>query len=97
MGFGRFGARVVSTSESNDCVHMTEISKIPSEKFISTREAASRLGVALSTVQAWVESGILPAWKTAGGHRRIPTSSIEAVHLRQQSILNTVSPPETLK
>lgn len=52
MGFGRFGARVVSTSESNDCVHMTEISKIPSEKFISTREAASRLGVALSTVQA---------------------------------------------
>ena len=35
--------------------------------FVSTREAAARLGVALSTVQAWVETGILPAWKTAGG------------------------------
>lgn len=76
---------------------MTEISKTPSEKFISTREAASRLGVAISTIQAWVESGILPAWKTAGGHRRIPTSSVEAVHLRQQSILNVESPSETLK
>ena len=96
MLFGSFFYRVFP-SASNDCIHMTEISKIPPGKFISTREAASRLGVALSTVQAWVESGILPAWKTAGGHRRIPTSSIEAVHLRQQSILNTVSPPETLK
>jgi excisionase family DNA binding protein len=39
------------------------------QDFISTREAAVRLGVALSTIQSWVETGILPAWKTAGGHR----------------------------
>ena len=35
--------------------------------FLSTREAATRLGVALSTVQLWVETGVLPAWKTPGG------------------------------
>lgn len=44
---------------------------------MSTREAAERLGVALRTVQLWVESGVLPAWKTAGGHRRIARSAVE--------------------
>jgi excisionase family DNA binding protein len=44
---------------------------------LSTREAAERLGVALRTVQLWVESGVLPAWKTAGGHRRISRTAVE--------------------
>jgi excisionase family DNA binding protein len=43
----------------------------------TTREAAKKLNVALSTVQTWVESGHLEAWKTPGGHRRIPLSSID--------------------
>lgn len=44
---------------------------------LSTREAAEALGVALRTVQLWVEGGVLPAWKTAGGHRRISRSAVE--------------------
>lgn len=44
---------------------------------MSTRDAAERLGVALRTVQLWVESGVLPAWKTAGGHRRIAKAAVE--------------------
>jgi excisionase family DNA binding protein len=60
-----------------------------SAKFLSTRQAATRLGVALSTVQAWVETGVLPAWKTAGGHRRIPKDAVQAMQLRQQSTLGT--------
>lgn len=44
---------------------------------ISTREAGELLGVSLRTVQLWVESGALKAWKTAGGHRRILRSSVE--------------------
>ncbi|TAN64905.1 MAG: response regulator [Methylobacter sp.] len=71
--------------------------KINSAQFFSTREAASQLGVALSTVQAWVESGVLPAWKTAGGHRRISIEAIEAIRLRQQAILGTTPAPEILK
>lgn len=45
----------------------------------STREAAALLGVSLRTAQLWVESGVLRAWKTAGGHRRILKSSVNAL------------------
>ncbi len=43
----------------------------------STREAADRLSVSLRTVQLWAEAGLLRAWKTPGGHRRILTSSVD--------------------
>lgn len=55
---------------------------------ISTREAAERLGVALRTVQLWVESGVLPAWKTAGGHRRIARSAVEKLLAERQAAIN---------
>lgn len=45
--------------------------------YLSTREAADRLGVSLRSVQLWVENGVLRAWKTAGGHRRIPLDCVE--------------------
>ncbi len=41
------------------------------KSFCTTREAADLLGVSVGTVQLWVESGLLQAWKTAGGHRRV--------------------------
>ena len=56
-------------------------------KFYTTREAADRLGVSLRTAQLWSESGLLEAWKTAGGHRRI---SLESV----QRVLEKNRPPE---
>jgi len=43
----------------------------------TTAEAARSLGVSLRTVQLWVDSGALQAWKTVGGHRRIPLESLE--------------------
>jgi excisionase family DNA binding protein len=46
-------------------------------KTCSTREAAKILGVSHRTVQLWVESGQLRAWKTVGGHRRIYVSSLD--------------------
>lgn len=54
-------------------------SAAPASEYVSTREAAQRLGVAVRTVQLWVESGVLRAWKTAGGHRRIPRQDLEAL------------------
>lgn len=47
-------------------------------EYCSTRDAAQRLGVSLTTVQQMVENGLLDAWKTAGGHRRIRVSSVDA-------------------
>lgn len=50
-----------------------------SEVFCTTREAAEMLHVSLRTVQLWVEAGVLKAWKTDGGHRRLPLSSVQAL------------------
>lgn len=46
-------------------------------EFCTTREAAEQLGVSLRTAQLWVDSGVLEAWKTEGGHRRISVASVE--------------------
>jgi excisionase family DNA binding protein len=47
--------------------------------FYTTREAARKIGVSITTIQLWVESGVLSAWKTAGGHRRIPSEAVDAM------------------
>lgn len=59
----------------------------PSFSFYTTREAARKLGVSVTTVQLWVEAGVLAAWKTAGGHRRIPSEAVDAMLAGQQSAL----------
>lgn len=56
------------------------MSSIAVEKsFCTTREAATLLGVSVGTVQLWVESGLLQAWKTTGGHRRVMRTSVESL------------------
>jgi excisionase family DNA binding protein len=54
--------------------------------YISTREAADMLGISLRTAQLWVESGVLTAWKTTGGHRRILLNSVEKL-LKERDVL----------
>lgn len=49
------------------------------KSFCTTKEAATLLGVSVGTVQLWVESGLLQAWKTAGGHRRVIRESVEGL------------------
>lgn len=53
------------------------------EEVCSTRDAADRLGVSLRTVQLWAEAGVLRAWKTPGGHRRILNSSVDELLQRR--------------
>jgi excisionase family DNA binding protein len=45
--------------------------------FCTTREAGALLGVSVGTIQLWVENGLLEAWKTSGGHRRVLRESID--------------------
>lgn len=45
--------------------------------YCTTAEAARSLGVSIRTIQLWVDSGVLTAWKTVGGHRRILLDSVE--------------------
>ena len=49
--------------------------KMPSS-YLSTTQAAQRLGLSVGTVQRMVEAGVLQAYTTQGGHRRILTSSV---------------------
>lgn len=62
------------------------------KSFCTTREAARLLGVSIGTVQLWVESGLLKAWKTTGGHRRVLRDSIDQI-LRKTPTTGSAAPP----
>lgn len=65
------------------------------KSFCTTREAADLLGVSVGTVQLWAESGLLQAWKTAGGHRRVMRDSVDrllrTVPARQATAIDRIS------
>ena len=67
----------------------------PDDTLCSTREAAQLLGVSLRTAQLWVESGVLRAWKTAGGHRRILRSSVDALLAQRREAVGEAPPAHT--
>lgn len=57
----------------------------------TTQQAASLLGMSVTSVQHLVESGEIEAWKTRGGHRRIP---LAAVHAYMAAIARTPAASE---
>lgn len=66
------------------------------QDIVTTREAAKMLGVSLRTVQLWVESGVLNAWKTPGGHRKVTIASINKIIENRKNSIRTdedSSPP----
>lgn len=56
---------------------------IKQKNYLTSREAAALLNVAVSTIQLWTNSGLLKAWTTAGGHRRIAKKSVEEILSKQ--------------
>ena len=57
---------------------------MPTE-WISLKDAAAIIGMHPSTVRLWTDKGILPAHRTAGGHRRYKRADVElwAEHSRR--------------
>ena len=62
---------------------------------LTTRQAATLLNVSVRTVQLWVESCVLQAWKTAGGHRRISVGSIQQLLDEKQDKQTPIRRPNT--
>ena len=67
------------------------------KKFLSTKQTALLLGVSVSTVQNLVEQGLLRAWKTAGGHRRIYEESIDSFRQSFGYENNLMGPEEPMQ
>ena len=63
---------------------------MPPPALLSVSEAADRLGVHISTVRRWTESGALPEVRTPGGHRRFPAEAVE--RLRRERAPGTRAP-----
>lgn len=55
-----------------------ETTKSSQQEVCTTQEAARLLGISVTSVQQLVETGVIEAWKTRGGHRRIPLSAVRA-------------------
>lgn len=51
-------------------------------EYCTTQQAANLLGISVTYVQQLVEAGMLEAWKTRGGHRRIPLTAVHAYRAR---------------
>jgi excisionase family DNA binding protein len=45
-------------------------------EFVTSSQAAKRLGLSMATIQKLVDNKVLQAWKTFGGHRRIALTSV---------------------
>ena len=60
-------------------------------EFLTSSQAAKRLGLSMATIQKLVDNNILQAWKTLGGHRRISLSSV----LSYQNAQNFTESPRT--
>jgi excisionase family DNA binding protein len=66
------------------------------ERYFTSKEAAGMLGVTTRTIQLWSESGVLKAWKTAGGHRRFNQIDIEKVMSQLTQEVNEIADEKSL-
>jgi excisionase family DNA binding protein len=51
-------------------------------QIFTTKQAADLLGVSLPTVVNWIKQGLIAAYKTPGGHRRITNASLSSFMLK---------------
>lgn len=70
----------------------------PSVHYLTTRESATRLGVSINALKAWIREEQLPALRTPGGHHRIAESDLLVfqAQLAENSRVRPLSRPRIL-
>ena len=65
----------------------------PDEQWLSLHAAAELLGVHASTVRIWSDKGLLPVYRTQGGHRRYKRSEVLlwAESSRSKQVIDPIS------
>jgi len=63
------------------------------DEVCTTQKAAELLGISVSSVQQLVEAGVIEAWKTKGGHRRIPLAAVHAYKAAPQNGMARAAAP----
>jgi excisionase family DNA binding protein len=65
------------------------------DEVCTTQQAAEMLKISVTSVQQLVEKGVIDAWKTKGGHRRIPVAAVLAYKATQADGDAAPAPGET--
>jgi excisionase family DNA binding protein len=69
------------------------LTEIASRDWLSIRDASRLLGVHIGTVREWADAGILPSYRTPGGHRRFTSYDLHTfLQKRQQHPAQSASP-----
>ncbi len=64
-----------------------------SNAFLTSHAVADLIGVSPSTVLSWIDKGLLPAFRTPGGHRRVePMVLVEFLRNHQMPVPRTLLP-----
>src|SRR5262245_63563730 len=62
-------------------------------RFLTTREAAERLGVTVNALKAWIREQRLPALRTPGGHHRISEADLIEFQKRLSETTRSAAAP----
>ena len=60
-----------------------------SADWLSIRQASRLLGVHINTIRDWADGGVLPSYRTPGGHRRFSRADLEKFLVQQRKSSKT--------